>query len=303
MRNSQMTVAAGVAMALLLAAGCAAAPKAIPELEAARLEIQQVSSEPLAQEAAGLRLKQATDALMRADEGVREGKGMKQIQQDSTLALSNARIAKEQVAELKARKVVEAGEAERNSVLLAARESELRDAQREADRLKLQASQQLANADAKASTAAEDAARLKEEAARMKAELEALQAKQTERGMVLTLGDVLFATGQATLQPGALRVIDQLGSFMGKYSDAKITVEGHTDSMGSDSMNMDLSQRRADSVRAAVTSRGVDGTRIVARGMGESLPVASNADAAGRQQNRRVEIVFTDNAGGAIATR
>ena len=137
----------------------------------------------------------------------------------------------------------------------------------------------------------------------MRAELETLQAKQTDRGMVLTLGDVLFATGQANLQPGAMRVVDQLGTFMGKYPDARITVEGHTDSMGSDSYNLDLSQRRADAVRAAVTSRGVDGTRIIARGLGESLPVASNDHAAGRQQNRRVEIIFADTAAGASAQR
>jgi outer membrane protein OmpA-like peptidoglycan-associated protein len=296
MKKIHMSVASSVALSLLIAAGCSSTPKMIPELEAARSEIQQVSSDPLAQEAAGIRLKQANEALQRADEGVRKGEAMKQIQQDSSLALGNAKIAKEQVAEMKARKAVEAGEAERNSVLLAAREKELRDAQLEADRVKQQANQQIANANDKASSAVE-------EAARMKAELAALQAKQTDRGMVLTLGDVLFATGQATLQPGAMRVIDQLGTFMGKYPDAKITVEGHTDSMGSDAFNLDLSQRRADSVRAAVTSRGVDGTRIVARGLGESLPVASNTDAAGRQQNRRVEIVFADSAGGAAAQR
>lgn len=200
------------------------------------------------------------------------------------------------------RQAVEEGEAERNTDLLAAREWEIRDAQMEADRirqeaerLRSQARQQLKAANSKASSASE-------EAARMRAELEALQAKQTDRCMVLTLGDVLFATGQAALQPGAMRVVDQLGTFMGKYPDARIKVEGHTDSMGSDSYNLDLSQRRADAVRAAVTSRGVDGNRIVARGMGESLPVASNDIPAGRQQNRRVEIVFADTAN-AIAQR
>lgn len=200
------------------------------------------------------------------------------------------------------RQAVEEGEAERNTDLLAAREWEIRDAQMEADRirqeaerLRSQARQQLKAANSKASSASE-------EAARMRAELEALQAKQTDRCIVLTLGDVLFATGQAALQPGAMRVVDQLGTFMGKYPDARIKVEGHTDSMGSDSYNLDLSQRRADAVRAAVTSRGVDGNRIVARGMGESLPVASNDIPAGRQQNRRVEIVFADTAN-AIAQR
>ena len=105
----------------------------------------------------------------------------------------------------------------------------------EADKAK----QQAASANDRASDAADATAR-------MRAELEALQAKQTDRGMVLTLGDVLFATGQATLQPGAMRVIDQLTSFLDKYPDATISVEGHTDSMGSSSYNLSLSQQRAE---------------------------------------------------------
>lgn len=267
MNKQRIPAAIALAVSLALAAGCASNPKTFPELEAARSEVAQVSSEPLAQEAAGVRLKQANEALQRADEAVRTGKSMEQIQQDSLLAMGNARIASEQIAEMKARKSVEEGQAARNQVLLNARETELRAANDKAS-------------DATAATA------------RMRAELEALQAKQTDRGMVLTLGDVLFATGEATLQPGAMRVVDQLASFMANYPDANISVEGHTDSMGSDEFNQNLSQRRAEAVQAAVTSRGIDARRITTRGLGESLPVASNADASGRQQNRRVEIVF-----------
>lgn len=281
MNTQQLPVAIALAVSLAIAAGCASAPKTYPELEAARAEVRQVTSEPLAQEAAGIRLKQANEALLRADEAVRTGESREQIQQDSLLAMRNAQIAKEQVAEMKARKAVEEGEAARNQVLLEAREKDVRTAQLEADK----ARQQTASANDRASDAADATAR-------MRAELEALQAKQTERGMVLTLGDVLFATGQATLQPGAMRVIDQLASFMEKYPDATISVEGHTDSMGSDDFNLALSQQRADAVRSAVTSKGIDARRVTTRGLGEALPVASNTDASGRQQNRRVEIVF-----------
>lgn len=281
MNKQQLPAVIALAVSLAIAAGCASAPKTYPELEAARAEVRQVTSEPLAQEAAGIRLKQANEALLRADEAVRTGESREQIQQDSLLAMQNAQIAKEQVAEMKARKAVEEGEAARNQVLLDAREKDVRTAQLEADKAK----QQVASANDRASDAADATAR-------MRAELEALQAKQTDRGMVLTLGDVLFATGQATLQPGAMRVIDQLTSFLDKYPDATISVEGHTDSMGSDDYNLALSQQRADAVRSAVTAKGIDARRVTTRGLGESLPVASNTDASGRQQNRRVEIVF-----------
>ena len=123
-------------------------------------------------------------------------------------------------------------------------------------------------------------------------ELAALKAKKTDRGYVLTLGNVLFKTGKADLMPGAQRTIDQLASFLSNHPEKKISVEGHTDNTGNDSFNMMLSQRRAESVASAVMARGISGDRITTRGFGEMSPIAGNDTSSGRQQNRRVEIVF-----------
>ncbi len=123
-------------------------------------------------------------------------------------------------------------------------------------------------------------------------ELSDLKAKKTDRGFVLTLGDVLFATGKADLMPGAQRSNDQLAAFLNKYPTKTVSVEGHTDSMGSEEYNVILSQNRALSVRSAIMSRGINSDRITAKGLGELYPVASNDTAAGRQQNRRVEILI-----------
>ncbi len=125
-------------------------------------------------------------------------------------------------------------------------------------------------------------------------ELEELNAKETSRGLVLTLGDVLFASGKATLLPGARRTLDKLVTFLKENPERKVLIEGHTDNVGSSAYNLDLSLRRAEAVKEALVAQGIDPERIVAQGYGEIYPVASNADAAGRQRNRRVEIVILD---------
>jgi outer membrane protein OmpA-like peptidoglycan-associated protein len=131
-------------------------------------------------------------------------------------------------------------------------------------------------------------------------ELEDLQAKETDRGLVLTLGDVLFDSGQATLKAGAATTVDRLAQFMRDYPERSVRIEGHTDAAGSDDANQGLSERRAQAVREALTERGLEATRIGAVGYGEARPIADNETAAGRQQNRRVEIVVSD-AQGAFA--
>ncbi len=129
------------------------------------------------------------------------------------------------------------------------------------------------------------------EMAKREAEMAELKGKQTERGIVLTLGDVFFETGRATLMPGGLQAIDKLANFLKKNPDRGVLIEGHTDSIGTAEYNMRLSQMRSEAVRNALLERGVNAGRITTKGYGESYPVASNETAEGRQLNRRVEIV------------
>lgn len=132
------------------------------------------------------------------------------------------------------------------------------------------------------------------------AQLEAqnkLAAQQTSRGLVLTLSGVLFDTGAATLQPGASPSLDRVSGYMNEYPKTHLIIEGHTDSQGSPNKNRQLSQLRAEAVADALVLRGVARGRIETIARGPDMPVASNTTAAGRQQNRRVEMVFSDDTG------
>ena len=168
-------------------------------------------------------------------------------------------------------------------------------AQQAADQARQQAQQQVQQAQTQAQQQVEQA-RAQEAQARQ--ELEQLQAHQTAQGMMLTLSSsLLFATNHDTLEPGALPSLNSVAAFLREHPMVKIRVEGFTDSRGSDQLNDALSQRRAQAVANALQADGVDPSRLVVLGRGASMPIASNNTSAGRQQNRRVELLFSDTQG------
>lgn len=123
-------------------------------------------------------------------------------------------------------------------------------------------------------------------------EMTELKARQTERGIVLTIGDVLFATGKADITSGAKRSMDKLAEFLKAQPTRNVVIEGYTDSVGSDSYNLDLSKMRAESARNELVERGIAAERITTRGFGKRDPVASNDTPEGRKLNRRVEVII-----------
>ena len=178
---------------------------------------------------------------------------------------------------------IKAGEAERQKILLTAREAEVQQARTDA---------------AGGCTGARRprSRRCRPRRRRLAAQLEELQAAQTERGTVLTLGDVLFDTGRAELKPGAHRSIEQIAAFLNEHPERHVQIEGFTDSQGPDEYNLELSQRRADAVAMAIMQRGIEAQRVRAMGYGEEFPVASNTDAGSRQLNRRVEVIVSKDS-------
>jgi outer membrane protein OmpA-like peptidoglycan-associated protein len=180
-------------------------------------------------------------------------------------------------------------------------EAERLAAERKAEQAKVEAERMRAAALAR-QREAEAAAKLKEDAEREKAELRArlqqqlsliLETRDSARGLIVNMSDVLFDTAQHTLRQGAREKLAKVSGIVLAHPGLMLEVEGHTDSIGSDDYNQRLSERRADSVRSYLVQQGLPASSIAARGFGESRPVASNDNAAGRQQNRRVEIIVT----------
>jgi outer membrane protein OmpA-like peptidoglycan-associated protein len=286
--NTKLLTGVGIALAM---AGCASTPKSNDTLETARSIVQAAEADPNATKYAAVDLQTAKSDLAVADAAFmrRDEPG---IAQPAYMAGQNARLAQLKGAAKADDARVAAGQAERDSIVLAARTNQVDSANRAKD------AANRASDDAKS---ARDQAT--ENSARLQAEVDALKAKPTDRGLVLTLGDVLFETGSSTLSPGAGRNMDRLVQFLTDHPERLVQIDGFTDSVGTDSFNQDLSQHRADAVRYQLVSRGISSTRIATQGYGKAFPVASNSESSGRQLNRRVEVVIGSDSGTAIAAR
>jgi len=269
-------LAASVLATLLLAA-CGSAPKPIDSLERARSDYTRAASDTTVVRHAPEELDEANRALKAADARWKEKESRTEIEHYAYLAAQRVEIA-ELIADAKeADKELDNMKLERQRVQLEVRASELDRSRAEVERSRAEIE------------------RARAEAEELKRQMETLQARETERGMVLTLGDVLFETEQSELAPQAAINIDRIAEFLDVYPERRAIVEGHTDSMGDDDYNMDLSRDRAFAVRQALAARGISTSRITTTGFGEGKPVASNETREGRQANRRVEIIFPDS--------
>ena len=154
--------------------------------------------------------------------------------------------------------------------------------------------QQAVEARSEADSANLAAANSKQQATELQQQIDTLQARVTDRGLVVTLGDVLFPTGGSVLKENASGNLNRLVAFLDRYPDRTAAIEGYTDSTGTVEYNDVLSRRRADAVMSYLVGQGVASGRLTASGKGESLPVAGNDSAFGRQQNRRVEVIINN---------
>jgi outer membrane protein OmpA-like peptidoglycan-associated protein len=278
-----------IASIAILLGACAAAPQRSEQLEQARAQIQSLSQEPLAQEAAGRDLEAARKSLQQAEAALQQKQPPAIVDHLAYIARRHAEAGEARVSEARSRQEVARAQEDRNKILVDARTRDAQNAQAQAESSKSQA--QAAQA----------------QLASAQQQLADLQAKKTDRGVVVTLGDVLFDSGQATLKPGANLALNRLATFLNANPQTRIIIEGHTDSRGSDEYNEVLSERRARAVATELMSRGISADQLQTLGRGKGYPVASNDTPEGRQQNRRVEIVFSDSSGqfaqGATATR
>jgi outer membrane protein OmpA-like peptidoglycan-associated protein len=259
------------------------ADKYAPEIFSKAKASLQMAENSLAQKAAQkVVISNARQTVQFAEDARRlteQRKEAERIANEKAAAAAAAKAAAESKA------AAEAAEAKRKSDAEAQRQADLA----AAEQAKLQAAQDAARADAERSrkAAADLRAQLLEQFNRV------LETRDTPRGLVVNMGDVLFATGKYDLRPEAQIVLAKLSGIILSHPGLNLAVEGHTDSVGSDDFNLKLSQQRADTVRDYLVTQGLPDSSVTAKGFGKSNPVADNDTLAGRQQNRRVEIVVS----------
>ena len=292
-----MKLLTGMGLGLVLCA-CVSTPQPNAALESAHAAVLAAESDPNVSKYAALDLEAARKELAIADDAALHHNEAA-IAQPAYMAAQNARLAQMRGAAKADDARVAAGQAERDQIVLASRNREVQNAKMATNEAKMVASDALDQRD----QAAQQAALATQEAARLQAEVDQLKATPTPRGLVLTLGDVLFDTGRSELNPGAGRKLDQLAQFLSEHKERRVQIDGFTDSVGTDSYNEELSRRRADAVKSALLVRGIDSSRISTQGYGKAFPVASNSDSGGRQLNRRVEVVIGGDNGTTISPR
>jgi outer membrane protein OmpA-like peptidoglycan-associated protein len=288
------------ATALLLAACATTSPESQSALDQARAAVQRFEAQPRAAQVAGKALQDARDSLAKAEAAQQQHARPEDVIHLAYLARRNADVGEAIISEQTANDAMAQAQSQRERVLLESREHETALARQQTQQAQsaAQASQQQAEQQAlQAQQAQQQAQQAQQQAQDLQQQLSDLQAKQTERGMMLTLGNVLFDTNGDTLKPGADDIVSRLSQFLQQHPDIKVRIEGHTDSTGSDDYNQALSERRAQAVATALEGHGIPAQSIQAVGRGKSDPVATNASAAGRQLNRRVEIIFSDAHG------
>jgi outer membrane protein OmpA-like peptidoglycan-associated protein len=311
-----------------LQAACTTAPKKDLALEQVRSQLEELESDPELSGYATLALGEAERALRQAETATGETQRIHLIYMaDRRIQIARAIAQREQLEQ-----ELDRLDTERNELLVKASQLEAEQARLEAEQARLmsqataeeaqrareeamQAQHREAESERTARQAIEEAEQAKalaassataaqlarreaelaiEQADTLRRQLENLQLRQTESGVVVTLGDVLFESGQTELREEAMASLVEVVDLLQSEPDKNIRIEGHTDSVGDANTNLEISQKRADAVFEALVSLGVDASRVTTQGMGEDFPIASNETEEGRAQNRRVDVILLD---------
>jgi len=300
----RMSVLTASLLAVTTLAGCAATPRSPAGADEVRSKLSGLQRNPDLSTRAPVAIKNAEEAVVLAElpESKDQELGAHRVfmaDQSVEIAIAKAktRFAEDQRAGLseargKARLDARTREADqaRGAAELARGDAEIAQseaefARDEADQVRNDAEIDQANAEAAAIQASAAAAELQRQ-------IDTLKAEATERGLVLTLGDLLFAFDSSELKSGGTITLDRLVTFLNQYPERRVAIEGHTDNVGSADYNQQLSQRRAESVSRYLQAKGISGGRLDIKGVGKDAPLVSNDSESGRQQNRRVELII-----------
>jgi outer membrane protein OmpA-like peptidoglycan-associated protein len=279
-------------IAVAMLAGCNTT-KNNTQLSEAHSNYDTARVDPKVVDLAALELNDAGSALGKADNALSQGENVATVNHLAYLANQKVAFAQETAKRKTAEQAVANSTADRNQVRLDARTAEADAAKQQLASMKLTADQQAAALAAANANSTSNSALIAKQAGQLKE----LNAQQTKRGLVITLGDVLFGINKSQLKSGGLRNVQKLADFLKEYPQHKALIEGYTDSTGSSEHNQKLSEQRATSVKTALVDAGIGMERVTTRGYGEEFPVAGNDTSTSRQLNRRVEVIISDENG------
>lgn len=288
-------------------AACSSVPRTTSLLDQTRMDYQAAQNDPSVARYAPLEMKQAGEAMEQANSASNHSDSADKIDKLSYLAKQKIALTREAANKKASEAEVASSAKERDRLRLAQRTNEADKAKAESQQAKAESQQATQVAQAALDDAAlaqrrtVEAQRANREsqahAAQLEAQLADLSARKTERGIVITLGDVLFGVDVARLNPEGLRTAQKLADVLQQNPNRTVLIDGYTDSTGTALHNQELSERRAGAVRTALQDMGIAPGRVTARGHGQSDPVAANDTAQNRQMNRRVEILLSDDTG------
>ncbi|MFZ6638893.1 OmpA family protein [Undibacterium sp. TC4M20W] len=301
-----------ILMTAMLLSACSTAPKTTSMLDQARMDYQAAQNNPNVLTLAPLEMRQADIAMNEANRAAKENESTDKIDRLAYIAKQKIGVAQELTKQKQAEAAVADAAKARDQIRLEQRTNEADRAKMQADQAKAQADQARLAAQIAQGEASEAQRKAQEEQAKalemqnrnaaLESQLAELQTKVTVRGIIITLGDVLFGVDQAKLTPDGMRTVQKLATVLQNNPQRTVLIEGFTDNTGSQAHNQDLSERRAAAVRSALVLMGVSRDRVLTKGYGESYPAVENDTAQNRQLNRRVEIVLSD-ANGNIGQR
>jgi outer membrane protein OmpA-like peptidoglycan-associated protein len=289
----------------------AAAKEVVETAEEARVMSVKQKAEEDAQAAVAAERKAALEreakARADADAEVKRRQEAEQARQQAEAAKAEAERMKQEAQQAAQEAARQKQEAEQARAAALEQQKAAQAAAEQASRERAAALSQQKVAEAEADKARQAAAQAESEKAQLRAQLlsqlnSILQTRDSARGLIVNMSDVLFDTGSYTLKPGAREKLAKISGIVLAHPGLNLQIEGHTDSVGTDDFNQQLSERRSDSVRDFLAEQGVPGSAISARGFGKTQPVASNDTAEGRQRNRRVELVVNGDAIGSANT-
>ena len=279
--------------------GCATMQEPTNETIALQNQYMMAEQQSYVEKYAPLEFEDAKKMIEKTKKMEKSGKSEELIEHQRYLAQKKLDTAIELAKEKRAQERVDNAALNRKDVLLAAKSKELNEAQDEAQRM----SKRAKLAEREAEEARERAKEMSAKAKKMAATLTDISATDTERGLVITMGSILFELNESELKSSSKTTVAKIADFLNQYPERDVLVEGFTDSTGSSDYNQTLSDKRAKAVTALLAGNGIDKNRLNAVGYGESYPAATNDTQLGRQKNRRVEIVVAHTDNRAVQVR